>query len=915
MVEALTIVAGVTTIVSNVWKISRDVYELIDGIKNAPVHIKAVSQDVRGLYVVLGSLQDILVKFEEEQQAPAAMPVFELLDEPMRNCFDAFLELQKKLNRFTKRTGAINESIWKRSWWFFTEKDTNAYRVHLAAYKSTVTIALGAATLGNAARNLQATQNLEVQIQEMRIQLEQLVDNGQENQKQSMNGENGSQTTDTQFALHRFLETAESVFSGSPPGSPRNSPTRAGSISPGPPLRDEDPQQSTKSGNMRSADRQRNNSDISFVQPVSKRNSTFNLLLDANTSKVAPPPKRSPLLSTKSPNIAPRLTTVKRRSDENNSDAEWKNQIHESATGLTQPKPARALARVDQGRAKNLGFGSKTQAGLMGIAAVLGLKRPARRRFDRDDGWWSDGYLPGSNYATDGSSSDSTSYETREPRKERGAKIPLPSDLGKARRTPNSTRRTDDEIKQDARYLQERGRAAMRRRGEPRDEDDGIRIKKREDKNNGIRVQQWKELEQESEPEALGMGIGTSMQGSASRPQRDSYNSRSYNYRPKLDSVPELSKKPELPYPTFSKQHAKDMVGESSKTTLAQPEDKSHKTPGENTSGTQGVRPATVGSVVNLQNDKAIETTQVPQTNLPADAPSQEQKWFRLPSDGSPISIPTIPASSTKNITTKSQTNLLIEYFEGGKGGDDAGRRRPSVRVKVTPKKKGKGRAGVKDVDYIQVNERKSGSKYISTKRIPLVPDPKTPFLEEQEEELIEREINPQNGSLLSVDALSSIHAYSFLDKNIPDNIEPPLFVDPRYNYTENYASQRVEREQGEDSGRRHRRSRSQDRVEIVVQKVVEKVKRDHGRSSKVRGTDRRWREPQPQEENLPPTQLLTVNHARESTKRSPLFSVTDREGSQEEEERPRNFDQLNAQPGTADSVEKKKIITRSSRV
>jgi len=147
MPEAFTIVVGVATIVTNVWKISRDVYELIDGIKNAPEHIKAVSQDVRGLYVVLGSLQQMLIKIEEDELPSAAMPILGLLDEPMKNCFTAFVELQKKINKYTKRTGDINQSTWKRSWWFFTEKDTNAYRVHLAAYKSTVTIALGAANL------------------------------------------------------------------------------------------------------------------------------------------------------------------------------------------------------------------------------------------------------------------------------------------------------------------------------------------------------------------------------------------------------------------------------------------------------------------------------------------------------------------------------------------------------------------------------------------------------------------------------------------------------------------------------------------------------------------------------------------------------------------------------------------------
>jgi hypothetical protein len=105
MLEALTIVASVTTIVSNVWKISKDVYELIDGIKNAPDHIKTVSQDVRGLYVVLGSLQQLLVKIEDDELPPTAMSVFELLNEPMTNRFTAFVELQKKINKLRSGRG------------------------------------------------------------------------------------------------------------------------------------------------------------------------------------------------------------------------------------------------------------------------------------------------------------------------------------------------------------------------------------------------------------------------------------------------------------------------------------------------------------------------------------------------------------------------------------------------------------------------------------------------------------------------------------------------------------------------------------------------------------------------------------------------------------------------------------------
>jgi len=132
MPEPITIVAGVTTIVGNVWRISKDVYELIDGVGNAPKHIFALAQDVRGLYGVLGSLQ---------------IPIFEGLQQPLDHCFWAFRELQMKICKYIKPTGDPRQSKWAAFRWQFTEKDTNVYRSHLASYKLTVDVALATANL------------------------------------------------------------------------------------------------------------------------------------------------------------------------------------------------------------------------------------------------------------------------------------------------------------------------------------------------------------------------------------------------------------------------------------------------------------------------------------------------------------------------------------------------------------------------------------------------------------------------------------------------------------------------------------------------------------------------------------------------------------------------------------------------
>jgi hypothetical protein len=147
MAEAIAIVAGVTTIVNNVWKTSKDVYDLIDSIRNAPKHILAISQDVQGLYMVLGSLQGLLRDLAGHNLPVTLIPIFESLQQPLNHCFFAFCELQQKINKYTKPAGEINRTKWAAFKWQFTEKDANMFRDHLASYKLTVDVALATANL------------------------------------------------------------------------------------------------------------------------------------------------------------------------------------------------------------------------------------------------------------------------------------------------------------------------------------------------------------------------------------------------------------------------------------------------------------------------------------------------------------------------------------------------------------------------------------------------------------------------------------------------------------------------------------------------------------------------------------------------------------------------------------------------
>ncbi|KAK4442715.1 hypothetical protein QBC34DRAFT_418227 [Podospora aff. communis PSN243] len=115
---------------------------------------------------------------------------------------------------------------------------------------------------------------------------------------------------------------------------------------------------------------------------------------------------------------------------------------------------------------------------------------------------------------------------------------------------------------------------------------------------------------------------------------------------------------------------------------------------------------------------------------------------------------PQARSSAPASKTAKSQTELLIEYFEGSKPVGTANARKPSVRVRVTPSSKaGKSR---RNVDTIAIPRPHSTSK--GPKRKP----PRPVAVEDREEGM--------GADLPLPSDVSSIPACSFLDK--PDRAD-----------------------------------------------------------------------------------------------------------------------------------------------
>ncbi|KAL2216260.1 hypothetical protein M432DRAFT_634109 [Thermoascus aurantiacus ATCC 26904] len=152
-------------------------------------------------------------------------------------------------------------------------------------------------------------------------------------------------------------------------------------------------------------------------------------------------------------------------------------------------------------------------------------------------------------------------------------------------------------------------------------------------------------------------------------------------------------------------------------------------------------------------------------TDIATDVSRRTDKTsYSIPDDGSPITISTRrrsqhhrdESSKLSRTSHQSQTSLLIEYFEGGKGSGNLNSR-PSIRVKVTPSAARKLKDGN---DHIQITE--SGRKPIYTRRISLT----TPSKQKQQ--------LPDSGG----DDASTSSYNSAAEDNNPTPRRPPLEIE-----------------------------------------------------------------------------------------------------------------------------------------
>ncbi len=149
-------------------------------------------------------------------------------------------------------------------------------------------------------------------------------------------------------------------------------------------------------------------------------------------------------------------------------------------------------------------------------------------------------------------------------------------------------------------------------------------------------------------------------------------------------------------------------------------------------------------------NESAAESTIT--TDLATDISRQTDRTSHtIPDDGSPITISTGRKKSTSGKLTKSsnsQTSLLIEYFEAGKGPNVTSR--PSVRVKVHPSSSRKNKN--KQEGELRITESRGDRK--SSRRVSLGADSPRAVVGEGSVSSLDSEAAPRRRPPIEIDVL-----------------------------------------------------------------------------------------------------------------------------------------------------------------
>ena len=146
MAESVSFASGIVTLSSLAYSTSEKVYGNLKAWKEAPRHVQRLSNDLEDIYLVLGSLQDIL----EDEKVAAGLrehSVITTLERSLESCMEIFKAIGVLLATYRSDGPGLNVSKLRAIKWSFKESDVAKMQQEFQACKATINLALNVANL------------------------------------------------------------------------------------------------------------------------------------------------------------------------------------------------------------------------------------------------------------------------------------------------------------------------------------------------------------------------------------------------------------------------------------------------------------------------------------------------------------------------------------------------------------------------------------------------------------------------------------------------------------------------------------------------------------------------------------------------------------------------------------------------
>jgi uncharacterized protein (UPF0264 family) len=146
MPEPITIASAASAIVVTGIKLCLGVYGTIDGMKQAPKHLKAVSSDLKDVHSILGTIQGYLDD-KELTQGLLHTQSCDNLQSILANCVSVLRDFDEIVSGYIKAGRESSVTRWQKISWAWKFDDVDSLRKHLSDHKASLSVAIGMANL------------------------------------------------------------------------------------------------------------------------------------------------------------------------------------------------------------------------------------------------------------------------------------------------------------------------------------------------------------------------------------------------------------------------------------------------------------------------------------------------------------------------------------------------------------------------------------------------------------------------------------------------------------------------------------------------------------------------------------------------------------------------------------------------